>query len=46
MKATLVRQGARSAYELVEASLGASIARHDINVEQVCIVLQLGWTLM
>ena len=41
MKNTLVRQGPRSLYELTEASLGGSIARHDINIEQVhrCVLM-------
>lgn len=29
-----MRQGHGSTYELTEASLGAAIARHDINIEQ------------
>lgn len=39
-KSTLVQQAAHSSYTLTEACLGAQLARHDVNVEQVLLVLQ------
>jgi Fe-S cluster assembly protein SufD len=35
-KSTLVQQAERSSYTLTEACLGGQLARHDVNVEQVC----------
>lgn len=34
-KSTFVQQAARSSYTLTEACLGAQLARHDVNVQQV-----------
>ena len=35
MKATMVRQSARSLYTCNEATVGASISRHDLSIQQV-----------
>lgn len=35
VKATLVQQGAHSRYVLTEASLGGTLSRHDLGIEQV-----------
>lgn len=35
MKATLVRQAARSSYTCNEAAMGAAISRHDLSIQQV-----------
>lgn len=35
MKATMVRQSARSSYTCNEATVGASISRHDLSIQQV-----------
>lgn len=43
-KSTLVRQAARSSYTLTEACLGGQLARHDVNVEQVCPLRQQALT--
>ena len=37
MKATMVRQSARSSYTCNEATVGASISRHDLSIEQVLL---------
>ena len=38
MKATMVRQAARSSYTCNEAAVGAAISRHDLSIQQVrCI---------
>ena len=34
-RTTLVAQGANSRYELSEASLGGTLSRHDLNIEQL-----------
>ena len=39
MKGTFVGQAARSSYTLTEACVGASLARHDIAVDQVPSIL-------
>jgi len=38
-----VRQAARSSYTLTEACLGAQLARHDVNVEQVLSTTHMQW---
>ena len=38
MKATMVRQSARSLYTCNEATVGASISRHDLSIQQVMFV--------
>lgn len=35
MKATMVRQAARSSYTCNEAAVGAAISRHDLSIQQV-----------
>lgn len=35
IKGTLVSQGARSNYELIEASIGGRLSRHDVGILQV-----------
>lgn len=35
IKSTVIRQHARSHYELTEACVGGDLARHDVNVDQV-----------
>ena len=35
MKATMVRQSAQSSYTCNEATVGASVSRHDLSIQQV-----------